>query len=135
MGRSPVRQFSRLRSARHSAALAGAVLALLACGEPAEPPSAWPLGEADEIVGLDQRHDLNVVFVVIDTLRADHLGAYGYERDTSPIMDRMMHGGVRFHRVRAQSSWTKTSMATATPHRPPYPMAKATAGSCPASAS
>ena len=32
--------------------------------------------------------DTNVVFISIDTLRADHLGCYGYHRDTSPVIDR-----------------------------------------------
>jgi arylsulfatase A-like enzyme len=53
-----------------------------------------------------------VLFVLIDTLRADHLGAYGYERATSPRIDALAHGGVRFARVRSQSSWTKPSMAS-----------------------
>ena len=29
----------------------------------------------------------DVILIVIDTLRADHLGAYGYDRDTSPVLD------------------------------------------------
>ena len=32
--------------------------------------------------------DVNVIFISIDTLRADHLGCYGYGRDTSPTLDR-----------------------------------------------
>ena len=42
------------------------------------------VGDASQIAELHTRDDLNVLFILIDTLRADHLGAYGYERDTSP---------------------------------------------------
>jgi len=39
---------------------------------------------------------MNVLFVVMDTLRADHLGCYGYFRGTSPVMDRLAEEGVLF---------------------------------------
>jgi arylsulfatase A-like enzyme len=71
-----------------------------------------PLGSADDIARLRDRTDLNVLFVLIDTLRADRLGSYGYERDTSPVQDRLAGAGVRFARHLAQSSWTKCSMAS-----------------------
>jgi arylsulfatase A-like enzyme len=71
-----------------------------------------PPGSADDIAQLRERTDLNVLFVLIDTLRADRLGSYGYERDTSPTLDRLAGAGVRFARHLAQSSWTKCSMAS-----------------------
>ena len=39
---------------------------------------------------------MKVVYIVIDTLRADHLGCYGYHRDTSPNIDRLAEEGVLF---------------------------------------
>jgi arylsulfatase A-like enzyme len=39
---------------------------------------------------------LNVVLIIVDTLRADHLGCYGYFRDTSPFLDRLAREGVLF---------------------------------------
>ncbi|MBI5504201.1 MAG: sulfatase-like hydrolase/transferase [Deltaproteobacteria bacterium] len=54
----------------------------------------------------------NLILVTVDTLRADHLGAYGYTRDTSPFMDSLAARSVVFEEVTAQSSWTKTSMAS-----------------------
>ena len=39
---------------------------------------------------------VNCILIVIDTLRADHLGCYGYFRDTSPNLDRLAEEGVRF---------------------------------------
>jgi arylsulfatase A-like enzyme len=71
-----------------------------------------PRGGPDDIAKLRERKDVNLLFILIDTLRADHLGAYGYERDTSPTLDRYAATGVRFARQLSQSSWTKTSMAS-----------------------
>ena len=74
-------------------------------------PDERPVGGVDEILALANREDVSVLFILIDTLRADHLGAYGYERDTSPTMDHLAETGVRFAAQQSQSSWTKTSMA------------------------
>ena len=71
-----------------------------------------PGGDVDDLLALRERDDVNVLFILIDTLRADHLGAYGYERDTSPVMDYVAASGIRFAHVQAQSSWTKSSMAS-----------------------
>jgi len=71
-----------------------------------------PEGTPEDITLLPERGDLNVVFIVVDTLRADHLDAYGYERETSPNLTALARQGIRFERVLSQSSWTKTSMAS-----------------------
>ncbi len=71
-----------------------------------------PSGTIDGIASLRERNDLNVVFILIDTLRADRLGSYGYSRDTSPTLDRLARHGIRFAHHVAQSSWTKASMAS-----------------------
>jgi arylsulfatase A-like enzyme len=54
----------------------------------------------------------NVLLILIDTLRADHLGAYGYARGTSPTFDRFAREGIAFERNIAQASWTKPSVAS-----------------------
>jgi len=46
----------------------------------------------------------NVVLVTIDSLRADHLAAYGYARPTSPRLDALAAEGVVFERVRTQAA-------------------------------
>jgi arylsulfatase A-like enzyme len=71
-----------------------------------------PLGSVDDIAALRERADLNVLFILVDTLRADHLSSYGYTRDTSPRLDGLAASGVRFARQLSQSSWTKASMAS-----------------------
>ncbi|MEQ8766968.1 MAG: sulfatase [Planctomycetota bacterium] len=54
----------------------------------------------------------NVLVILVDTLRADHLGCYGYPRPTSPTLDRLAARGIRFERCLAQSSWTLPSVAS-----------------------
>jgi arylsulfatase A-like enzyme len=61
----------------------------------------------------------NVLLYVIDTLRADHLGAYGYARPTSPRIDELARSGVRFTCAVAQSSWTLPSIASILTGRTP----------------
>lgn len=39
----------------------------------------------------------NVLLISLDTLRADHLSSYGYERETTPFLDEVAGDGVRFH--------------------------------------
>ena len=75
-------------------------------------PDKRPMGTVEDIEKLSSRDDVNVLFILIDTLRADHIGSYGYSRDTSPLLDRLAETGGRFDRQLAQSSWTKTSMAS-----------------------
>ena len=54
----------------------------------------------------------NVILISIDSLRADHLACYGYERPTSPAIDALAAGGVLFERAVAQAPWTLPSHAS-----------------------
>jgi choline-sulfatase len=96
--------------------LAGLLLALAVVSQLEIQLPSRPQGTVEDLASLAERAapegDLNVLFIVIDTLRSDRLGSYGYERDTSPVMDLLAQHGVRFADVRAHSSWTKTSMAS-----------------------
>src|SRR3990172_441943 len=97
------------------AAAAAIVLSFLSTVVQIHAPGDWDdrsLGSIDDIEALRDRDDLNVLFIVIDTLRAEPLGSYGYARDTSHVLNRMAASGVRFARHLAQSSWTKASMAS-----------------------
>ncbi len=53
-----------------------------------------------------------MVMVVIDTLRADRLGCYGYEKPTSPAVDALAAEGVLFETVHSASPWTAPSFGT-----------------------
>jgi len=47
-----------------------------------------------------------VVLIVVDTLRADHLGAYGYDRPTSPGLDAFMKGATLYRNAVSAAPWT-----------------------------
>ena len=71
-----------------------------------------PLGGLSEVEGLAERDDVNILFLLVDTLRAERMEAYGYERATTPFISSLAETGVRFDHHTAQSSWTKSSMAS-----------------------
>jgi arylsulfatase A-like enzyme len=105
--------FSRLLRSRWLYFVAGALMVLAAIYSQFDiRMDARPLGEPAEIGRLHERNDLNLLFVLIDTLRADRLSAYGYARETSPTLDKLAATGLRFAENMAQSSWTKCSMAS-----------------------
>jgi len=54
----------------------------------------------------------NVVLISIDSLRADHLGCYGYHRPTSPRLDALAAAGARFNAAYTTASWTLPSHAS-----------------------
>ena len=53
-----------------------------------------------------------VVLIVVDTLRADHLGLYGHDRPTTPELDQWARKGVVFERAFAPSPWTLPSFGS-----------------------
>ena len=60
----------------------------------------------------------NVLLIVLDTVRADALGAYGGKPGTSPFMNRFAEQGTLFERATSTAPWTLTStasMLTSTP--------------------
>ncbi len=102
--------------ARHGESLRGAMSALSGLG------SAKPAGAALVLLAgvnagaaalashearIRPQASPNILLITIDALRADHLGAYGYARTTSPNIDRLASEGVRFQR--AVSQWPLTS--------------------------
>ncbi len=105
--------FSRLLRSRWLYFVAGSLMVVAAIYSQFDIRiDARPLGEPADIEKLHQRNDVNVLFVLIDTLRADRLSAYGYERETSPTLDKLAATGIRFSEHMSQSSWTKCSMAS-----------------------
>ena len=79
-----------------------------AAADSAAATSPAPEGDANR-PGAKPPH---VLIFLVDTLRADRLGCYGYERPTSPNIDRFAAGAVRFEHAVAQSSWTRPSTAS-----------------------
>ena len=87
---------------RAAAALVALALAAGGCAE--QPP---------------ERRDWNVVLLLVDTLRADHLGVYGYERDTSPALDAFAAASVVFADHRSQAPCTYPSVNSILTSRAP----------------
>ena len=54
----------------------------------------------------------SVVWIVLDTVRADYLGCYGHDRPTSPSIDRLAREGLVFERAVSPASWTLPAMAS-----------------------
>jgi len=54
----------------------------------------------------------NLLLIVIDTLRADRLGAHGYALPTTPHLDALAERSLRFARCYSTSSWTRPGFAT-----------------------
>ena len=72
-----------------------------------------PVAATDQRTAEDAQQKTRVVLLLsIDTLRADHLGLYGYERFTSPVLDMLALEGVVFEDASATSPWTLPSHAS-----------------------
>ena len=88
---------------------------------------AW-LGFVSGLLGCTQEAPVSeqpmVVLVSIDTLRADHLSSYGYERKTSPFLDTLAESGTRFEYARSASpmdpSCTRNDAHGATSRNAPH---------------
>ena len=72
--------------------------------------AAWRAKRECLPIGDPRRPD--VMLVSIDTLRADHVGAWGYERPTTPFLDELAATGTRFANAWAAAPWTLPSHAT-----------------------
>jgi arylsulfatase A-like enzyme len=72
-------------------------------------------GEARELAGLAAATAgaENVILIVLDTVRADHMSLYGYERETTPNLKRVAaERGIVFDFARSPAPWTLPSHAT-----------------------
>ena len=63
-------------------------------------------GGATERSGSGAMERPNLIVVSMDTLRADHLGCYGYKRDTTPNLDALAREALVFDQASSTSSWT-----------------------------
>jgi len=100
----------RLATRPGAAAVVVGLLAALAAGAsrlvpPPAPPT--PPSRAAAPAGVP-----NVLLLMIDTLRADHLSCYGYTGGRTPRIDGLAAAGLRFANTFSQASWTRPSVAT-----------------------
>ena len=90
---------------------AGASLAFLGLSKVLTPPVAKALeeyaGKTSAIKGKP-----NIIWIVMDTVRVDHLSCYGHQRNTTPNIDRIASEGVLFEKAFATAPWTLPSHAS-----------------------
>jgi arylsulfatase A-like enzyme len=83
----------------------------------ANPQNDWAAWSAPMLVsweasGADRAVRSNILFITLDTVRADHLSAYGYDRQTSPSLDRLAREGTLFTYAYSHSDRTNPSHVT-----------------------
>jgi len=83
------------------------LLALFAVGW--SPGSAWASPEKP-----------NIVIIVVDAMRPDHLGCYGYRRPTSPNIDSLARVSIRMETAITQAPWTKGAFSSILTSRYPF---------------
>ena len=64
------------------------------------------------VCGRDAPKRPNVLLIVMDTVRADHLSSYGYHLPTTPNIDRIAKQGILYENAITPGSWTLPSHAT-----------------------
>ena len=79
---------------------------------PAAEAAAAPGARLPPLPDGPRRPDADVLIITIDALRADHVGAYGYARATTPNIDALARQGVRFSRAYAQAPHTSFSVSS-----------------------
>ncbi len=64
------------------------------------------VGASDGEHGEGPSSQPNILLISVDTLRPNHLSAYGYSRDTSPVLQGRAREGVLFQEADLRSTWT-----------------------------
>jgi arylsulfatase A-like enzyme len=82
-------------------ALGCMTLAVASCG-----------GPGSEKGSASAPNDIPIVIYLVDTLRADRMGLYGYERDTSPNLEAIAAESVVFDNAYSAAPWTLPSVAS-----------------------
>ncbi len=100
------------RVASPLAVLGAFLVVLIVCGAGMAAGSGRPHpGEKPVRVGQPPKGP-NLILVLVDTLRADHLSCYGAAKNRTPVIDGLAADGTRFAHAYAQASWTRPSVAT-----------------------
>lgn len=61
---------------------------------------------------MKKNNNYNVLLIIVDTLRADHLGCYGYFRDTTPHIDSLSNESILFMNAVSPAPWTSPAIAS-----------------------
>ena len=60
----------------------------------------------------DKQSEPNIMIIELDCLRADHVGCYGYSKNTTPNIDALAKDGLVFEKFFTTSTWTRPSVAS-----------------------
>ncbi len=91
----------------------GRILSVLAAGVPAALAMVLVIVAIFSLVGEAPGGDRSsVLFIIIDTVRADHIGCFGYERNTSPNIDKFSRESVFFKNAISPAPWTTPAVAS-----------------------
>lgn len=94
---------------RRAVALGAVILLILFPG--IEGRTLWKEHRAISSLPPSPANSPNVLLIVMDTVRAQSMSLYGYERETTPQLDRFARRGVRFDRAISTAPWTTPSHA------------------------
>ena len=122
------RRESFLRGVRWTLPVLALLLIAIAAVSFALESPAFRGGTASKGTSTKSRDLPNVLLIVLDTVRADHLSPYGYNRDTTRNLARLAKRGIRFDRVHSSAPWTLPSHATMFTGRWPHEMKIETVG-------
>ena len=75
-------------------------------GKNEKAPHIVPVWANPLIYQIPETNQTNIILISLDTVRPDHLGCYGYQRNTSPAIDRLAADGVLFRNAYSTTSWT-----------------------------
>jgi len=105
-------QVLRYAAAERTALAALALEALPNGNQPSRFVAGGPRAPLPPLPPGPRRPQADVLLITIDALRYDHVGAYGYPRRTTPNIDKLAAGGVRFARVYSQAPHTSFSVSS-----------------------
>lgn len=88
----------------------GVLIAVLGCLTACQPPDAQTKAEFGILP--ENANPPNIIFILVDTLRADRLGVYGSTANLTPTMDSIGRDGIVFERCFAPAPWTLPSVAS-----------------------
>jgi arylsulfatase A-like enzyme len=100
------------------------VISAVAGGEDPDPRAGFRIFHPKVVAGIEcedgpavagdraSQERPNIVVYLIDALRADRVGCYGYDRDTTPRIDEFASSALVFSGAQAQTSWTRTAVAS-----------------------
>src|ERR1700674_424781 len=99
----------RMGAVQRRAVIASAAILMLAAVLVSGTPPTIHAMQASQPTASSQ---CNVVLITMDTVRADHLSVYGYERDTTPQLREFAHEATVYSRAIATSDWTLATHAS-----------------------